>query len=66
MARSNAYFSFNDRRDEKQLSRENDIRALKEGYISSADLARRNDFFAELDIERFALVAIGRRAFASR
>ena len=59
-------FPLRDRRVEKQALREADSRALRSGLISAKELAERNDFFANLDVEHFRLVAIGSRVLGSR
>ena len=62
----NAYFSFEDRRREKQVSRDADSRALRSGSLSEFEVARKNDFFANLDVENYRLTAIGPRRVLSR
>jgi hypothetical protein len=46
---------------EKQAARDADEKFLLAGKVSVAELARRNYFFSALPVERFRVVAIGKR-----
>jgi hypothetical protein len=60
------YFSFEERRREKQRCREADVRAIRGGEVSASDVSGRNDFFAALDVQNYRLIAIGPRAISNR
>lgn len=47
------------RAEQKQLSRERDAMLLQSGWITEAELKRRNSFFGALPIKRYKMVAIG-------
>lgn len=50
-----------DRARHKQASRDEDLARLHSGEVSPAELSYENDFFAELDVASFEIVAIGGR-----
>lgn len=55
-----------DRAAEKQMSRDRDQARLQAGTISPSALARENDFFRDIPIERFRIVSLGRKPVARR
>ena len=52
------------RRIEKHLSREFDQFYIEQGVASESSIAIKNDFFRALNLRRFRISSIGRRAHA--
>lgn len=52
-----------DRSVEKRASRERDMDDIRHERVTTRDVARRNDFFANLDVSHFKLVAVGGKPF---
>ena len=66
MAPLSAAYDNGERSREKVASRERDMDDIRSGRASPRDIAGRNDFFANVDVGAFKLVAIGNRPFRNR
>lgn len=63
MAPLSVMHDFIDRAQEKAESRERDMSDIRLGRMLPSEVAKRNDFFANVDVSAFRLVAVGGRPF---